>query len=70
MARPDRAFLAFAAVFFVFHQLPSILFSDRGEAAVDVLTPFAVAAATVAVLLALCHLMLGAATRKVVVQGG
>ena len=51
--RVDRAFLAFAAVFFVFHQLPSILLSDRGEAAVDVLTPFAVAAATVAVLLAL-----------------
>ena len=51
--RPDRAFLAFAAVFFVFHQLPSTLFSDRVEAAVDVLTPFAVAAATVAVMLAI-----------------
>ncbi len=52
-ARVDRAFLVFAAVFFVFHQLPSILLSDRGEAAVDVLTPFAVAASTVAVMLAL-----------------
>lgn len=51
--RPDRAFLAFAAVFFIFHQLPSVLFTDRVEAAVDVLTPFAVAAATVAVLIAL-----------------
>ncbi len=52
-ARPDRAFLAFAAAFFVFHQLPSILFTDRIEAAVDVLTPFAVTASTVAVMLAL-----------------
>lgn len=52
-ARPDRAFLAFAAVFFVFHQLPSVLFTHRVEAAVDVLTPFAVAASTVAVMLAL-----------------
>ncbi len=51
--RRDRAFLGFAAVFFVFHQLPSILFTDRVEAAVDVLTPFAVTAATVAVMLAL-----------------
>jgi hypothetical protein len=52
-ARPDLAFLAFAAVFFVFHQFPSVLFTDRVEAAVDVITPFAVAAATVAVMLAL-----------------
>ena len=51
-ARGDRAFLAFAAVFFVFHQLPSVLFTDRIEAAVDVLTPFAVVASTVAVMLA------------------
>ena len=51
--RPDRAFLAFAAVFFLFHQLPSILLTDRVEAAVDVLTPFAVTASTVAVLLSL-----------------
>src|SRR3954463_2839221 len=51
--RPDRAFLAFAAVFFVFHQAPSTFFSARVEAGVDVLTPFAVVAATVAVLLAL-----------------
>ena len=51
--RRDRAFLAFAAVFFVFHQFPSVLLSDRGEAAIDVLTPFAVAASTVAVMLAL-----------------
>lgn len=52
-ARCDRALLVFAAVFFVFHQFPSILFPDRIEAAVDVLTPFAVAAASVAVMLAL-----------------
>ena len=52
-ARGDWAFLAFAAVFFVFHQFPSVLFTDRVEAAVDVLTPFAVAASTVAVMLAL-----------------
>ena len=52
-ARRDLAFLAFAATFFVFHQFPSILLSDRMEAAVDVLTPFAVAACTVAVMLAL-----------------
>jgi len=52
-ARRDQAFLAFAAVFFVFHQFPSVLFPARTEAAVDVLTPYAVAAATVAVLLAL-----------------
>ena len=51
--RPDRAFLAFAATFFVFHQFPSILLSDRGEAAVDVLTPFVVVLVTVAVLLSL-----------------
>ncbi len=51
--RRDRAFLAFAGVFFVFHQLPSILFSHRVEAAVDVVTPFAVAGATVAMLLTL-----------------
>jgi len=52
-ARVDLAFLAFVAVFFVFHQFPSILLTHRGEAAVDVLTPYAVAAATVAVMLAL-----------------
>ncbi|MGI8595521.1 MAG: hypothetical protein ACR2ML_14385 [Solirubrobacteraceae bacterium] len=52
-ARSDQAFLAFAAVFFVFHQFPSVLFTDRVEAAVDVLTPFAVVASTVAVMLAL-----------------
>lgn len=52
-ARPDRAFLAFAAVFFVFHQAPSTFFTERVEAGVDVLTPFAVVAATVAVMLAL-----------------
>jgi hypothetical protein len=51
--RRDEAFLAFAATFFVFHQFPSVLFTDRVEAAVDVLTPFAVAASTVAVILAL-----------------
>jgi len=52
-ARRDRAFLAFAAVFFVFHQAPSQLFSDRVEAGVDVLTPFAVVTASVAVMVAL-----------------
>jgi hypothetical protein len=52
-ARPDRAFLGFTAVFFVFHQAPSILLPARGEAAVDVLTPFAVVASTIAVLNAL-----------------
>lgn len=52
-ARCDRAFLVFAAVFFVFHQFPSILFTDRIEAAVDVLTPFAVVGATVTVMLTL-----------------
>ena len=52
-ARWDRAFLVFAAVFFVFHQLPSTLFPPRIEAGVDVVTPFAVAAASVAVILAL-----------------
>jgi hypothetical protein len=52
-ARVEWAFVAFAAVFFVFHQFPSILFTDRVEAAVDLLTPFAVAAASVAVMLAL-----------------
>jgi hypothetical protein len=51
--RVDRAFLAFAGVFFVFHQLPSVLFSDRVEAGVDVLTPFAVVACVIAVMLAL-----------------
>ncbi len=51
--RSDRAFLVFAAVFFVFHQFPSVLFTARIEAAVDVLTPFAVAASTVAVMVAL-----------------
>jgi hypothetical protein len=52
-ARPDRAFLAFSAVFFIFHQAPSILLPPRCEAAVDVLTPFAVVASAIAVLHAL-----------------
>lgn len=51
--RPDRAFLAFAAVFFVFHQVPSVLLPAQGEAAVDVITPFAVVAATALVLASL-----------------
>ena len=51
--RVDLAFLAFVAVFFVFHQFPSILLTHRGEAAVDVLTPYAVAGSTLAVMLAL-----------------
>jgi hypothetical protein len=52
-SRPDRAFLVFATVFFVFHQAPSILLPARGEAAVDVITPFAVVAATALVLASL-----------------
>ena len=62
-ARPDRAFLVFAAVFFVYHQLPSLLLSDRGEAAVDVLTPFAVVASAAWVMLAL------GASRKLALAG-
>jgi hypothetical protein len=50
---PAAAFLAFAAVFFVFHQIGSVLAYDRLATAIDVVTPFAVTAATVAVLLAL-----------------
>ena len=52
-ARPDRAFLAFAAAFFVFHQIGSVLGGGQVEAAIDVVTPFAVAASTVWVLIAL-----------------
>ena len=72
-ARVDRAFLAFAAVFFVFHQFPSILLSHNGEAAVDVLTPFVVAASTVAVMLALgatrVPILLGVAVGVMYVHG-
>ena len=52
-ARVDLTFLAFAAVFFVFHQVPSIVFTDRVEAAIDVFTPFAVVAASAALIIAL-----------------
>lgn len=51
--RVEPAFAGFALVFFVFHQAPSTFLGPRGEAAVDVLTPFAVVAAGAAVLLAL-----------------
>ena len=50
--RADHGFALFAAVFFVFHQIGTVLATTRQEAAVDVVTPFAVAAATTAVLLA------------------
>jgi hypothetical protein len=49
--RADVAFAAFALVFFVFHQAPSTFFGPDGEAAVDVLTPFAVVAASTVLLL-------------------
>ena len=48
--RPERAFLAFAAGFFVFHQIGSVLGSGRTEAAIDVVTPFVVVAASAALL--------------------
>ena len=51
--RADRAFLVFASVCFALHQLPSVLLSHTGEAAIDVITPFAVVASSVAMLLAL-----------------
>lgn len=50
--RPERAFLAFAASYFVFQQFPGVLLSDHGEAAVDTVTPFLVVAASVATLMA------------------
>lgn len=50
MPRPDRAFLAFAALFFVFHQAWVILAVPVVGITVSVITPFAVVAATVAVL--------------------
>ena len=46
------AFAAFALVFFVFHQAPSTFLGPDGEAAVDVLTPFAVVAASALLLIA------------------
>ena len=51
--RPDRALLAFAAAVFVFHQAPAFVGPAIGPAAgdaVEALTPFAVVAATAAVL--------------------
>ena len=50
--RAEPAFAGFALVFFVFHQAPSTFLGPRGEAAVDMVTPFAVVAASAAVLLA------------------
>jgi hypothetical protein len=52
-AAVGRAYLAFAAAFFVFHQIGTVLASDRLATAVDLATPFAVAAATAALLSAL-----------------
>jgi hypothetical protein len=71
--RPERAFLAFAASFFVFHQIGSVLGSGRTEAAVDVLTPFAVVAASAALLHSLrargVPLVLGIASATLYVHG-
>jgi len=50
---PDRAFLGFAATFFVFHQIGTVLASDRLASAVDMLTPFVVVAAMALALAAL-----------------
>ena len=50
LARPDRAFLLWAAVFFVFHQIGSVLPSHDLGAAIDVATPFLVAGATLVLL--------------------
>ena len=52
-ARIDVRFAAFAAVFFVFHQIGTVLATSQQEAAIDVITPFAVTAATVALLVGL-----------------
>ena len=49
---PDRGLLAFAGSVFVFHQLPTFA-GDRGGAALDLLTPFAVIGSAAAVLAAL-----------------
>ena len=61
-ARVDVRFAVFAAVFFVFHQIGTVTATTRQEAAIDVVTPFAVTAATAALLLAL-----GAGRRAVTV---
>jgi hypothetical protein len=52
-AAVGRAFAAFAAAFFVFHQIGTVLASNRLAAAVDLVTPLAVALATAALLIAL-----------------
>jgi hypothetical protein len=49
---PERGLLAFAGSVFVFHQLPTFA-GDRGGAALDLLTPFAVIGSAAAVLFAL-----------------
>lgn len=49
-ARPERAFLAFAVAFFVFHQAWVVLATPVAEAVVSVVTPLAVVAASVGVL--------------------
>ena len=51
--RAEPAFAGFALVFFLFHQGPSTFLEPRGEAAVDVLTPFFVIGASALVLIAL-----------------
>ena len=71
--RPERAFLAFAASFFVFHQIGSVLGSGRTEAAIDVVTPFAVVASSAALLHALAArrgpLIVGIAAATLYVHG-
>ena len=52
-AEVGRAFAAFAAAFFVFHQIGTVLASDRLPIVIDLVTPFAVAAATAHLLIAL-----------------
>lgn len=51
-ARPDLWLLAFAAAVFVLHQLPAFAGAPAGDA-IDLLTPFAVAAASSGLLAAL-----------------
>jgi hypothetical protein len=48
-----RRFLAFAAAFFVLHQIGSVLAVNRVASAIDLLTPFAVVATSAALLVAL-----------------
>ena len=53
MPRPDRGFVAFAALFFVFHQAWVVLSVPVVGITISVITPFAIVAATVALLRAL-----------------